>query len=371
MNEKSFDDEDDDQLNQATYEQEKEEENDRDDEEEEEEEEEDDSSEQAESNEQHSASVNESVSSGADEPMSDEQRQLYIEQKKIFDVFRNIEHDIDAMKSAQLEKEKAAASIRNERPSRETWAPQDPNTSSILNRRPMSYYDIYNQTKNNMLNNIKNSNSADNTAQISEINSTITNPPVTKLKKFNINLNNNKTETPDTSPKSNTFTNMSAVDCFLFNEELRRKEMLILEQNKHENERKNKLIRDLILSKNQHKSDILDKSNNNNNATSSGGGSILTSSPSSSYSSTSSVNVSSSSNQLNAQNNRIKRSFICNLCKKAASITERITLHGLVYHRSCIRCSKCNAIVKNAETFTKNSNQDKGITYHTDNNFYY
>jgi len=55
----------------------------------------------------------------------------------------------------------------------------------------------------------------------------------------------------------------------------------------------------------------------------------------------------------------LRKSFLCQLCHKSASITERVRLQGLVYHRECMRCCKCNSVVKNPENFTRRSEADQ------------
>ncbi len=57
----------------------------------------------------------------------------------------------------------------------------------------------------------------------------------------------------------------------------------------------------------------------------------------------------------------LRKSFLCHICNKSASITERVRLQGLVYHRECIRCSICGVVVKNAENFSKRNSHDESI----------
>ncbi len=61
------------------------------------------------------------------------------------------------------------------------------------------------------------------------------------------------------------------------------------------------------------------------------------------------IKSSSQSVQLSANSGLLRKSFLCQICQKSASITERIRFQGFVYHRECMRCCKCNSVVKNPE----------------------
>lgn len=55
----------------------------------------------------------------------------------------------------------------------------------------------------------------------------------------------------------------------------------------------------------------------------------------------------------------LRKTFLCQFCNKSASITERVRLQGLVYHRDCIKCCKCGTAVKNYDNFSKSIDDDK------------
>jgi hypothetical protein len=57
--------------------------------------------------------------------------------------------------------------------------------------------------------------------------------------------------------------------------------------------------------------------------------------------------------------NKQKRSFMCQICKQAASITQRISIQNQLFHRDCIKCSICNVTVKSAERFTRTDDISK------------
>ena len=56
------------------------------------------------------------------------------------------------------------------------------------------------------------------------------------------------------------------------------------------------------------------------------------------------INTSSSSNKL-------KRSTVCNVCKRNTLISDRIRLQGLTFHRECIKCNACGLLLDNKEEF--------------------
>ena len=57
--------------------------------------------------------------------------------------------------------------------------------------------------------------------------------------------------------------------------------------------------------------------------------------------------------------NKLKRSFMCNICKQAASITQRISIQNQLFHRDCIKCSICNVTVKSAERFIRTDDKSR------------
>lgn len=144
-----------------------------------------------------------------------------------------------------------------------------------------------------------------------------------KLKKFNVNT----TPTVKTPPSPTAEA------------ELKRKQEQIRIENEAEKEKNRRIIQELVVAKDFHQ-----KSPSPCESLRSASTPLATT-----------IITESSPRSLGS----FKKSFMCQRCNMSASITERVRLQGLVYHRECIRCCQCDVVVKNAENFSRRDSNDQ------------
>ena len=228
----------------------------------------------------------------------EEEESLKNEQKKIYEVFKHIEDDIDQMKSHHKE------------------------VSDSKLPRPLSFYYNYSSYPGKPVStpvadsSIKRSSEFNLSASVQSFGSTVSGSSSSKLKKFNVDVDDTQTRLDEAAEK-------------------KRRQELIRIRNEIEKEKTQRIIRELVIpagcAQTPKKTDM------------------------------SSRNEAAESPQ---SLGLLRKSFLCQVCHSAASITERIRLQGLVYHRDCIRCCICRIVVKNAENFTKrNSNDESKILF--------
>ena len=227
------------------------------------------------------------------------------EHKRIDDVFKRINDDLEELKNSQNERKRDEINFKIPLTKVENLVaePEEKQKNITLRDKKTSYLDFY--TTNSSSSSILNS--ANQKADI--ISSNQPTQPV-KLKKFNVNFSTNQNAQLDQDKEQ---------------EEKRKQELLL--KNESEKEKTQKLIRELISS-----SDT--KSEN-----------------SSGYES-----ISKSSYQVN---DRIRKNSVCTLCKKSASITERVSVQGLVYHRDCIRCFVCDSLLRITDAFQRRQTDEQ------------